>query len=41
MPALLLHDATGVLVGGAGRGASSRDVAALLDDEDAQKRAFP
>ena len=38
MPALFLHDATGVLVGGAGRGASSRDVAALLDDEDAQKR---
>ena len=41
MPALFLHDATGVLVGGAGRGASSRDVAALSDDEDAQKRAFP
>ena len=40
MPALFLHDVTGVLVGGAGRGASSRDVAALSDDEDAQKRAF-
>ena len=40
MPALFLHDATGVLVGGAGRGASSRDVAALSDGEDAQKRAF-
>ena len=40
MPALFLHDATGVLVGGAGRGASSRDVAELLDGEDAQKRAF-
>ena len=37
MPALFLHDATGVLVGGAGRGASSRVAAAL--DEDAQKRA--
>ena len=35
MPALFLHDATGVLVGGAGRGASSRVAA----DEDAQKRA--